>query len=431
MVRVAVAQHDGGMNDTHEQPAAGPSAPPPPPGDQPGPNAQRVRTLTDVRRSTHDKMVAGVAGGVAQHLDIDPVLVRVLFAVLTFVGGAGIVLYAACWLLLPTDVSDRSIVAEWFGLDQREEQVRVVGLSVAAVVAVLSVIGDGGWGPGWGLGWLAWVAFWIAVPVAAIYYVVGVLPRRRREQRAATAAGPGQPVAPAASSAGGATDTTVMPTPPVGPSGPGAAATSTPPRRPRPDRPRWSPALGLLTLAAIAVAVGGLGLVDLYGSSDVAWQTYVATALGLTGVGILAGAWLGNGLWLLPIALVLGAVLVVGTLLPSVRVGQQDASPTSSAQVDATYTLGIGEQRIDLSGVRDPRELEGRTITVEQGLGAARVTVPDGVKTYVTAHVRAGDLAVLGQRTSGNERRLRVGEPGPDVLRIDVRVGLGQVEVQR
>lgn len=427
MVRPLRPQHDGAMNDTHEQPSAGPSAPPPPPGDQPGPNAQRVRTLTDVRRSTHDRMIGGVAGGVARHLDIDPVLVRVVLAVLTFVGGAGLILYVAGWLLLPSDVAQRSIAAEWFGLDQREEQVRVVGLSVAGVLAVLSVIGDGGWGPGWGLGWLAWVAFWIAFPVAAIYYVVAVLPRRRREQRVWRAAG-ASGATPSPSDDPNAT--TTMPAPPLGPHGP-TPGVVTPAPRPRPDKPRWSPALGLVTLATIAVAMGGIGLVELYGSSDVAWQTYVATAMGITGLGILVGAWMGNGLWLLPIALVLGAVLVVGTLLPSIRVGQQDAAPTTSAQVDSSYELGIGEQRIDLSGVRDPRELEGRTITVEQGLGVARVTVPDGVETYVTAHVRAGDLSVLGERASGNERRLRVGAPGPDVLRIDVRVGLGQVEVQR
>ena len=53
------------------------------------------------RRSQH-KLVAGVASGLGDHFHIDPNLVRLAFVVLTLAGGAGLVLYAAGWLFLPT-----------------------------------------------------------------------------------------------------------------------------------------------------------------------------------------------------------------------------------------------------------------------------------------------------------------------------------------
>ena len=66
-----------------------PEAPPPVDGDQ-GPRVTRdqVRDLGRLRRSVRDRKVAGVAGGLGRHLDIDPVILRVAIVVLVFFGGA-------------------------------------------------------------------------------------------------------------------------------------------------------------------------------------------------------------------------------------------------------------------------------------------------------------------------------------------------------
>ena len=58
-----------------------------------------------MRRLTrsHDKMLGGVSGGMGEYFDVDPTLVRlgwVLAALLTC--GAAIVLYIACWFLMPS-----------------------------------------------------------------------------------------------------------------------------------------------------------------------------------------------------------------------------------------------------------------------------------------------------------------------------------------
>ncbi|MEA2317034.1 MAG: PspC domain [Solirubrobacteraceae bacterium] len=47
-------------------------------------------------------MIAGVCGGIATHLGIDPVIVRVGAIALALAGGAGIPVYVAAWLLTPS-----------------------------------------------------------------------------------------------------------------------------------------------------------------------------------------------------------------------------------------------------------------------------------------------------------------------------------------
>ena len=62
-----------------------------------------------LRRPVSDRMLAGVAAGIARYLGADVTIIRIILAVLTFVGGAGIPIYLACWLLIPEEGSDQSI----------------------------------------------------------------------------------------------------------------------------------------------------------------------------------------------------------------------------------------------------------------------------------------------------------------------------------
>jgi phage shock protein C len=52
-------------------------------------------------RSTTDRMVAGVCGGLAEYFDIDATLVRVLFVIVTLFGGSGILIYLVLWIVMP------------------------------------------------------------------------------------------------------------------------------------------------------------------------------------------------------------------------------------------------------------------------------------------------------------------------------------------
>jgi phage shock protein C len=62
-----------------------------------------------LRRSYEDRMLGGVAGGLAQYFGVDAMIVRIAFVVLTVFGGAGIPLYLAGLLLIPDEGSDQSI----------------------------------------------------------------------------------------------------------------------------------------------------------------------------------------------------------------------------------------------------------------------------------------------------------------------------------
>ena len=52
-------------------------------------------------RSGRDKKIAGVCAGVAHYLDMDPTIVRVVWGVLAFCYGAGIIAYIILWIIAP------------------------------------------------------------------------------------------------------------------------------------------------------------------------------------------------------------------------------------------------------------------------------------------------------------------------------------------
>ncbi len=70
--------------------------------------------LRELRRPTNDRMIAGVASGIARYLGVDTNLVRIAFVVLAFVGGAALPLYLAGWLLIPEEGAAQSIAGELF-----------------------------------------------------------------------------------------------------------------------------------------------------------------------------------------------------------------------------------------------------------------------------------------------------------------------------
>ena len=75
-----------------------------------GPDARRR-----LQRPIRDRMVAGVAAGIADYLDVDPAIVRIVLAALTLAGGAGVAVYIAGWLLIPEEGSDHSVADDFIG----------------------------------------------------------------------------------------------------------------------------------------------------------------------------------------------------------------------------------------------------------------------------------------------------------------------------
>jgi phage shock protein PspC (stress-responsive transcriptional regulator) len=111
-------------------------------------------------RSKDDRIIAGVCGGLASYFKVDPVLVRVVTVALVAVGGVGVLLYLAAWLLVPQEGTGS---AERTGA----QRAAVIAGAVALVIAGGALVPDG---LGWGgflvpLGWLALaglLVWWVA-----------------------------------------------------------------------------------------------------------------------------------------------------------------------------------------------------------------------------------------------------------------------------
>lgn len=54
-------------------------------------------------RSQTDSVIAGVSGGLGKYFNIDPVLFRILFVVLTFLAAGGVVAYIIFWVVMPVE----------------------------------------------------------------------------------------------------------------------------------------------------------------------------------------------------------------------------------------------------------------------------------------------------------------------------------------
>jgi signal transduction histidine kinase/phage shock protein PspC (stress-responsive transcriptional regulator) len=99
------------------------------------PAAVRHRRLY---RATSGRVLGGVAGGLADHLGISPVVLRVAFAALTLAGGAGVLMYAAFWVFVPQQDDGDEEPIEGRGQLLAFGAIAVGGLLMLHAVGVLS-----------------------------------------------------------------------------------------------------------------------------------------------------------------------------------------------------------------------------------------------------------------------------------------------------
>lgn len=85
-----------------------------------------------LQRSRSDRMVAGVSGGLARYFEIHPAVFRVGFVVLTLIGGAGILIYAAAALVMPDEGKVDSVASAALR-DRRDRPWPVIGLGLLAI----------------------------------------------------------------------------------------------------------------------------------------------------------------------------------------------------------------------------------------------------------------------------------------------------------
>jgi phage shock protein PspC (stress-responsive transcriptional regulator) len=362
--------------------------------DQPGVDRQHLRNYEELRRSVSDRKIAGVAGGLGRHLNIDPTILRVLFVVLCFFGGAGFVAYGAAWLLVPEDGRDDAAIST-------SPSTRNALLIVAGVIAACLLIGDS-WG---GIGF-PWPLFLIGIGVL-LYLAL-------RDQ------GGRRPSAPAPAPAD----------PPWAPTRTAAAY------QPQP-RPYRGPKLFGFTLALLAIALGSLGLYDVSGGG-VADAAYPALALAIVGLMLVVGAFVGRPGGLIFLGVVSAFALAatsVGGSFAGTDWNDEDrlvVTPSSAGDVRSDYRLETGQVFVDLSEVSDPEALDGRTIDIEGSAGEIVLVLPDGVRSEVVADVDGPGQVDLPDRSSGGFNTHLEADYGSGTATVtfDTHLSIGHIDVR-
>jgi phage shock protein PspC (stress-responsive transcriptional regulator) len=341
-----------------------------------GPQAPATETATasaggDARkrltRSREDRVIGGVAGGLGRYFGVDPVFFRIGAIALAFVGGAGVLLYLAALLLMPSDDGAAAVAP---GTQGRSRALVIAGVVVLLLVAWPFLLGGGILLAGVGIP----LAILVGAGVLVWWLVSG-----------------------------------------EGPSG-----------EPKEIARRAALGVGILILCCV-VGLGGA-------FAAAAGPDWLVPAVVIAaGAAIFAGAFVKPVRWLVPPAVVLalaaGTVAAAGIDLDG-GIGEREYAPTSTADLNDRYELGMGELVVDL---RDTELPSGDVpLELDLGIGEARVIVPEDVCVATSADVGIGNVSFFGRDSDGVDVDF---EETPEAvadgtrLVLDAEVGLGEVRV--
>jgi phage shock protein PspC (stress-responsive transcriptional regulator) len=361
-----------------------------------------------LRRRTSDRVIGGVAGGIGNYLNVDPVLIRAAFAGLMIFGGAGLVLYVLGWLLIPEDGHEHSIVEA--ALRQVVGRAGRLGL-VVLMLATIAIVSP--WMTGYGdVLFVRAEVFWALAIV--LVGVVLLLPQgRSRVAEPGSIAFTAAPAQPAIQEAAIAAHW-----------GPAVAA---PPRERSP--------LGWYALAGVLVMLGVLAVVGNLATVRVVPGQYFGAGLVALGIGLIIGAWWGRARLLILLGIVaLPAAAISAFLSVPLDGGIADEAfrPENVAEVQPAYRLLGGRLNLDLTAL--DAGSDAVTVAASVGIGDLYVMVPRDASVQVNGTVQGGQLVLLGRVHSGTglvDRVSDAGEGGGATLVLELDVGLGSVWVER
>lgn len=405
---------------TTEVPPTAYPPPQPPPGAEAGPAAGPPSgTATDsrwrLRRSVGDRKLKGVAGGLAAAADIDPTLVRILFAIAAL-SGWGLIAYLVLAIVLQDELPEDR--ARPLPRDQRRN-LRIV-LGVAAVLAAGRLF-DGWFLTGRGMG----------LPFVLIAAGAAILWARRQQGPTLSPGGGGG----ATSFAGAAEPADRTWSPPPWPAG-----APVPPRHSGVDESStgrdllrlagaFAAVLAFLALlgGGFLVAVGAVPMRVPFLPGAIAVLGLVGLVAGVVGKARLAALFISGGV------LVAAAVLAVGLSSFPGGAGDRIIAVGPDTPLQERYEQGGGRLVLDL-GELDIEPPGERRVVAKVGAGQLTVIVPATFPTRITAHVGAGNAVLFGREQNGAGVTLvdsQPGEEGEGRLVLDLHVGVGQISVER
>ncbi|MDR3069150.1 MAG: PspC domain-containing protein [Cellulomonas sp.] len=435
---------------------------------------------------TDDRWVGGVCSGLARRFDLDPLLVRGIFAVTVLVAGFGLVLYGLAWAVLPEARDGRIHLQETLAGRFDSAMLGALGM------VLLGLIRGDGW-LWWGrvpevVQGLAWMAF-LGVVITVV--VVSITGRGRKSPApyppgppAGPAPVPPRPAYPTASYPAASYSMPEHPTtyqaatPPLG----SAPTTYAPPAPPMPVVTQRRPGPGStvvgLVVAMTLIAAAGLLLVDRSGHLDAPVGLVAAgVCVVLAGIGIVVSGLRGRrsgvlGFLAIVTLLFAGpwAVYEAGSWPHQRGDGVVTLSDVDSAQ--AGVDQGIGDVVVDLrhiplagdTAAAEPAEPDQTApeaadppdpsaapevpeapvvtdtsqtirVPVQVGVGDVKILLPDGVDIRVEAEVGAGQIEwqIDGRQTANGfalNRTFRTGRDadGPELV-VDVSIGVGNLTI--
>ncbi|MGI9585127.1 MAG: PspC domain-containing protein [Acidimicrobiia bacterium] len=392
--------------------------------------SEQTRPLS---RSRDQRIVAGVAGGLGEHLGINAWWLRWAFIILAFFGGVGFLIYFAAWLVIPDEGQKDPLVGDWVKRLDTSDGGTIFGMvliGVAAIILFTQVAGVSS-----------------TFIIAAILFILGVMlyrgdlrvPGQGSSTEADPSNDPGSPTGSPTGPPAGAD---------AGPSTGSAAATTLtadtpkepiPPRETKPPRPPKPPKersiLGQLTLAIGLIVVASMALLDLaVARIEIQPVQYLGVAVAIIGVGLVVGGWAGRARWLIFVGLFLLPALWVASWVPTnwdLSAGDVEHQPTSVAEVESVYELGVGSMTVDLTALTSGELERVGSISASIGLGELIVRVPSDVGVRLHGQVGAGEIS--GPFPSEEGFAVEVFEelgPDPVVLDLDLEVGAGVISIK-
>lgn len=401
-----------------------------------------------ITRGREHRVLAGVCDGAGRYVGIDPVIFRIVLAVLSLTGGIGLIIYGMGWLIIPQEGEEQSEA-------HRLMSGRIEGAPLTAVL--MTLVGCGLYASMIGNGTnQAFSLILLFATAGAVYWSI----QRRRA--------PGETVSPA-------TATAVVDAPPAAqaPPEPGGSPSwwRDPLSKEQPaylwgpddgpddesDRQAWkdrkkaveagqecnwpfSLVVFLLTVTALAV---GTGVSWPYRAAPASAEIGLAAALGVLGTAFVVASFAGRARGGTAFFSVLTLAALVGTTaLPRTGghgVGSTTWRPVSTTAVRHLYERGTGRGLLDLTAL----PLDGGTVHtgVKVGAGQAEVLLPPSATVVLDYDLGLGETVLPGKVNDGVDLKtsqhrtvtLRppagIASSGTIDLRIDV--GVGQVKVIR
>ena len=388
-----------------------PTSPPPPTGSK------------ELTRPVDDRILGGVATGLARRLDLPVWLIRVLFIIFSFGGGLGLAVYAALWAFIRADDEPDTIAERFFSRTTGTGSWIGIALIFIAILVLLDNISFLSGGVIWAVGLLA---------IGLLLYS-GELPRLFNEsdkskegvQQMTTTRVDSDTVATVEHVDGGAGSATPPPQSPT--------PAPTPPILPPPAARRPKSVLGRVTFGVIAIALGILAMLDNTTTLiDPSPRHYVAMAMTVLGLGLIAGAFAGRARWLILVG-VLGLPFLFGS--PALEYDFQDwdsatvqQTPTSFAELQGRYEHSFGEMVIDLRSL--PWDGEAVDIDIDMSIGELRILLPEDVTVTGLAEVGIGNVTFDSDQSSGLSPELTLNSSGSrGSISLNASMAIGEIDI--